>query len=89
MLFDLEDGMTLEQSIEIAWNNLLAPSMRAHVLALAQADGRTRTDIILECRELFLKGLEDPATRAAYHARADRQGAPYGFDPLVRKDGKT
>ena len=87
MLFDPEDGMTWEQSIEIAWNTLLAPSMRARVLALAQATGRTRNDIILECREVFLKSLEDPATRAAYHAKMEREAAPYGFDPLVRKDG--
>ena len=86
MLFDPEDGMTLEQSIKIAWNNLLSPSMRARVLALVEATARTRNDIILECRELFLKGLEHPNTRAAYHAKADRREAPYGFDPVVRKD---
>ena len=86
MLFDPEAGMTLEQSIEIAWTTLVSPSMRARVLALAEATGRTRNDIILECRELFLKDLEDPARRAAYHAKADRREAPYGFDPLVRRD---
>ena len=88
MLFNSEDGMTWEQSIEIAWNNLLSPSMRTRVVALAKATGRTRNEIILECREMFLKGLEDPVTRAAYHAEADRQEAPYGFDPLVRKSSK-
>ena len=31
MLFDPEDGMTLEQSIEIAWTNLVTPSMQARV----------------------------------------------------------
>lgn len=77
--------MTVEQSIEIAWDRLVSPDMRAQVLALAQATERTRNEIILECREMFLKGLEDPATRAAYHARADRREAPYGFDPLLRK----
>ena len=87
MIFDPEDGMTLEQSIEIAWTTLISPSMRARVLAVAQATGRTRNDIILECREMFLKDLEDPAKRAAYRAKAEREAAPYGFDPLVRKAG--
>jgi hypothetical protein len=86
MLFDPEDGMTLEQSIEIAWNNLVSPSMRARVLAVAQATGRTRNEIILKCREEFLKGLEDPAKAAAYHAKMDREFAPFGPDPLMRKN---
>jgi len=69
MLFDSEAGMTLEQSIEITWNKLLSPSVRAQVLALAEATGQTRNEIILECQEICLKSLEDPVTRAAFHAR--------------------
>ena len=84
MLFDPEDGMTVEQSIEIAWNNLLSPSMRARVLALAEATGRTRNDIILECRRMV---MEDPAKLAAFHAQADWEQAPYGKDPLLERSG--
>lgn len=84
MLFDPEDGMTLEQSIEIAWNNLLSPSMRADVEAIAGRLGWTRHEVILECRRMVLK---DPAKLAILHAGMERAAAPFGKDPLLRKDG--
>ena len=86
MLFDPEDGMTVEQSIEIGWNKWVPPSMRARVLRLAEVTGRTRNSIILECMERFKKILADePDKRAAFHAMLERQEAPYGCDPLLKK----
>jgi hypothetical protein len=57
MLFGPEDGMPLEQSIEIAWSNWVSPSTRARVLGLAGTTGRTRNAIILEWLAMFLKNL--------------------------------
>ena len=88
MLFDPEDGMTLEQSIEIAWTTLVSPSMRARVEALADRLGWTRNEVILECRRRFLEDLDDPAKLAAYHAMMERETAPFGKDPLLRKGGE-
>ena len=86
MLFDPEDGMTVEQSIEIGWNKWVPPSMGARVLRLAKVTGRTRNAIILECMEMFVSQLEDePDKRAAFHAMVEHQEAPYGLDPLLKK----
>lgn len=49
MLFDPEDGMTLEQSIEIAWSKHVSPAMRARVLALAEQLGWTRPGPQYDC----------------------------------------
>jgi predicted DNA-binding protein len=83
MLFDPEDGMTLEQSIEIAMRQ--RPDLRARLEALAMATGRTSYEIIMECRRRFAEDMEDPAKAAAYRAKMNREFAPFGPDPLLRK----
>jgi predicted DNA-binding protein len=85
MLFDPEDGMTLEQSIEIAMRR--RPDLKARLEAVAQATGRTSYEIILECRLRFLEDMKDPAKAAAYRAELDREFAPFGPDPLLKKEG--
>ena len=88
MLFDPEAGMTVEQSIEIAWKNHISPEMRAQVLALANETGQTRNDIMLECLDVFLENLKDPVKRAAYFAKIEREETPFGKDPRLTKDGR-
>jgi hypothetical protein len=85
MLFDPEDGMTWEQSLEIAWKRL-PPAIQARVQRLADTRGWTRSEVILECCRSVMEDLKDPAKAAAYHAKMDRQEAPFGPDPLVRKN---
>jgi predicted DNA-binding protein len=84
MLFDPEDGMTMDESIEIALRR--RPDLRARMEAVAQSSGRSIRGIVDECMNLFLDDLEDPAKAAAFHAKIDRQEAPFGPDPLVRKN---
>lgn len=84
MLFDPEDGMTMDENIEIAFRR--RPDLRAQVEAIARYSGRSIREIVEECMDFFLDELEDPAKAAAYHAKMDRAEAPYGPDPLVRKN---
>lgn len=84
MLFDPEDGMTMDESIEIAFRR--RPELRARVEAIAQASGRSIRDIMDECMDSFLDDLEDPAKAAAYQAKLDRAEAPFGLDPRLRKN---
>jgi predicted DNA-binding protein len=82
-LFNPEGGMTLEQKIELAWNDFLSTSTQVRVLALAKATGRTHDEIILECRTAFLESLEDPVNLAVFHAKMEREAVPFGKDPLL------
>jgi hypothetical protein len=84
MLFDPDDGQTWAQNIESVLGR--NPEMRARVVAVAQANGRTIQEIVETCAHRYLDDMEDPAKRAAYHAKLDWEAAPYGFDPILRKN---
>jgi hypothetical protein len=85
MLFDPDDGQTWAQKIESVLSR--DPTMRARVVAVAQATDRSVQEVVEACAHLWLDDMEDPAYRAAEHAAMDRKEAPYGFDPLMRRDG--
>ena len=85
MLFNPEAGKTSEEIIEIALRRI-TPELRAQVMALSEHSGLSIPEIVAECLELYADKMRDPAGRAAYHAEMDRREAPYGPDPLLKKE---
>lgn len=86
MLFDPDDGKTWPEKIESVLNRM-PPEYRACVTALAEERGCSIQEIVEKCAVLWLNDMiADSAYRVALHAKEDWQEAPFGRDPLMKKD---
>lgn len=85
MIFEQDAGKTWEETIERVLSR--SPDLKARVLAVAEVTGQSIQEIVEECAMLWLNDMiEDPAYRAAQHAKEAWQEAPFGRDPLMQKD---
>ena len=85
MLFDPDDGKTWGQKIEAVLGR--HPDLSARVTAVAESLGCSIQEVVEECAIQWLDDMiADPVYRAAEHDRMDRREAPFGRDPLVKKD---
>ena len=84
MLFNPDDGLTEEQIIDKALDVHGDPAIRARVQAIAEARGLTVYEwCAIAIQEGEAAAKANPATQGA---ETDFLFAPYGEDPLLRKD---
>ena len=86
MLFDPDAGRTIEEIIQRVWEEEWTAAKRARVLAIAEATGRTWFEVVCDGMERILEMANDPIIGQRFRADWEFRRAPFGKDPLLKKD---
>jgi hypothetical protein len=85
MLFDPDDGRTIEEIIQRVWEQEWSAERRASILAIAEARGCTWFEVVCEGMERYLEMVKDPILGPRLQAQWEFENAPFGIDPLMER----
>ena len=88
MLFDPADSLPFEERLQVVFTRV-SNTTQARYRALANKTGIPLLHLLKMAFEMGVEEFQDnpAAFRAEMDPRWDKREAPYGFDPLRRKEG--
>ena len=89
MLFDPDDGRTIEEIILRYWEQVISAARKAEIEWEAIERGCSWWEVVLERMDRALEELADPIAQQRFMRRQKQRELPFGKDPLLSTKGES